>query len=93
MELQSRAMLLLFFLALARANVEEEAIRVSCLPDRVKAEDEEICHSRGCVWSPPSEDDKAPACFYPQDYGYTELSTENTDNGFRVNLQRKGSRY
>ena len=93
MELHSRAMLLLFFLALARANVEEEAIRVTCLPDRVKAEDEEICHSRGCVWSPPSEDEKAPACFYPQDYGYTELSTENTDNGFRVNLQRKGSRY
>ena len=90
MELQSRA-LLLFFLALARANMREEALRVSCLPDRLKAEDEELCLSRGCYWSPPAEDDKAPACFYPQDYGYIKLSEETTDNGLRVNLQRKGS--
>ena len=70
--------------------MREEALRVSCLPDSLKAEDEELCHSRGCFWSPPAEDDKAPACFYPQDYGYIKLSTETTDNGLRVNLRRKG---
>ena len=91
MELHSLA-LLLCFVAVTRAKVGEEALRVSCLPERLEAEagDEELCQDRGCVWSKPEEDEKAPACFYPQDYGYTVLGTETSGKGLRVNLQRKG---
>ena len=89
MEVSSKV-LLLFLLALARAD--EEALRVTCLPDRLEAEagDEALCQSRGCVWTPPTEDEKAPACFYPQDYGYKVLDQLTSENALRVNLQRKG---
>lgn len=91
MELHSLA-LLLFLLAQSWAKVVEEALRVSCLPDMLEAEtgDEELCQRRGCVWSQPAGDEKAPACFYPEDYGYKMLDSETTDKGLRVNLQRKG---
>ena len=84
--------LLLCFVAVARAKVGEASLRVSCLPDRLEtgAGDEELCQDRGCVWSKPEGDEKAPACFYPQDYGYTVLGTETSGKGVKVNLQRKG---
>ena len=91
MKLHSLA-LLLCFVAVTRANVGDEALRVNCLPERLETEDgdEELCQGRGCVWSKPVGDEKAPACFYPQDYGYTVLDTETSGKGLRVNLQKKG---
>ena len=91
MEFHSLA-LLLFFLAQSQAKVVEEALRVTCLPERLDAAtgDEELCQRRGCVWSQPTGDEKAPACFYPEDYGYKMLDSEDTDTGLRVHLQRKG---
>ena len=74
---------------------QEEVMRVSCLPESLGAEDQagdkEKCEARGCEWSPPALDHRAPSCFYPQDYGYRVLGeAETTDHGMRVHLRRKG---
>ena len=82
-------------LSVARSQAgaqEGERTRVNCLPDRDQEHQEEsLCISRGCSWSPPSEDVKAPSCFYPPDYGYKAVGTvEQTSNGERVILQKIG---
>ena len=71
---------------------EAERTRVNCLPDRDQDHQEEsLCTSRGCSWSPPFEDVKAPSCFYPPDYGYKAVGTAvQTNNGERVILQKIG---
>ena len=47
---------------------DTESSRVNCLPDKVHDnQDEELCQTRGCLWSPPSQDTAAPSCYFPSD--------------------------
>ena len=72
---------------------DAEDTRVNCLPDRDQDHQEEsLCISRGCSWIPPTEDVKAPSCFYPPEYGYRAVGEAvQTENGERVVLQKIGS--
>uniref|UniRef100_A0A3B4B102 P-type domain-containing protein n=1 Tax=Periophthalmus magnuspinnatus TaxID=409849 RepID=A0A3B4B102_9GOBI len=49
--------------------------------------DETKCKARGCLWE-PSNLERVPWCFYPQDYGYTFTTFSQTDSGITLDISR-----
>ena len=68
--------------------------RVDCYPERVKNvtedEAEDTCHSRGCCWVDGGPDG-APFCFFPDGYGYTVDTVQNTSVGVTVEMYKNES--
>ncbi|XP_059187897.1 sucrase-isomaltase, intestinal isoform X2 [Centropristis striata] len=62
-----------------------EHYRFDCHPE--DGADEAKCKARGCIWE-PSVIEKAPWCFYPNDYGYTFITTDETNSGITVDITR-----
>uniref|UniRef100_A0A7N8WS69 alpha-glucosidase n=1 Tax=Mastacembelus armatus TaxID=205130 RepID=A0A7N8WS69_9TELE len=63
----------------------EDYQRFDCYPE--EHADEAKCKARGCIWK-PSSIERVPWCFYPQDYGYTVKTAEETDSGMTVDITR-----
>ncbi|CAL8361168.1 unnamed protein product [Merluccius merluccius] len=59
--------------------------RFDCYPEQ--GANEAKCKSRGCVWV-PSDLEKVPWCFYPEDYGYSVVTMTGTDSGMTFNITR-----
>ncbi|XP_029441992.1 LOW QUALITY PROTEIN: maltase-glucoamylase, intestinal-like, partial [Rhinatrema bivittatum] len=64
-----------------------ETERIDCHPDEnaTKA----ACEARGCIWQDPISP-RAPACYYPKNYGYSVDKIETNPNGLTVNLRNAG---
>ncbi|XP_053176409.1 sucrase-isomaltase, intestinal isoform X1 [Scomber japonicus] len=63
----------------------DEYQRFDCYPE--DNADEAKCKARGCIWE-PSNLERVPWCFYPQDYGYMVTRTEETNSGMTINISR-----
>ncbi|KAJ0063496.1 hypothetical protein NL108_002787, partial [Boleophthalmus pectinirostris] len=59
--------------------------RFDCHPE--ENADQAKCQARGCIWE-PSNLDKVPWCFYPNDYGYTYTSFTQTESGMTLDISR-----
>ncbi|XP_033832313.1 sucrase-isomaltase, intestinal [Periophthalmus magnuspinnatus] len=59
--------------------------RFDCYPE--ENADETKCKARGCLWE-PSNLERVPWCFYPQDYGYTFTTFSQTDSGITLDISR-----
>ena len=83
---------LALFYGLGLVSCDEETLRVDCTPD-TQISSPELCQSRGCTWSPPTEDTAAPSCFFPPDYGYVGQCRDvyQVDGGLMVNLTKSGT--
>ncbi|XP_040902104.1 maltase-glucoamylase, intestinal isoform X2 [Toxotes jaculatrix] len=65
--------------------VAEEYQRFDCYPE--ENSDEAKCKARGCIWA-PSNTERVPWCFYPEDYGYTVTSATETNSGMTIDITR-----
>ncbi|CAG07202.1 unnamed protein product, partial [Tetraodon nigroviridis] len=63
----------------------EDSQRFNCHPE--DNADESKCVARGCIWKPSSLE-KAPWCFYPEDYGYSVTTSQETSSGMTANIIR-----
>ncbi|XP_056906491.1 sucrase-isomaltase, intestinal isoform X3 [Takifugu flavidus] len=63
----------------------EDYQRFDCHPE--DNGDETKCKSRGCIWK-PSSIEKAPWCFYPDDYGYSVTAFNETSSGMTADIVR-----
>ncbi|KAK7909767.1 hypothetical protein WMY93_014451 [Mugilogobius chulae] len=59
--------------------------RFDCHPE--ENADEAKCKARGCIWE-PSNLEKVPWCYYPDDYGYTYTTFAETDSGITLDITR-----
>ena len=64
--------------------------RVDCYPERGKNVTEDNCHNRGCCWVDGGPDG-APFCFFPDSYGYTVDTVQNTSVGVTVEMSKNES--
>nr|XP_033486358.1 maltase-glucoamylase, intestinal [Epinephelus lanceolatus] len=63
----------------------KENKRFDCHPE--EHADEANCKARGCIWE-PTNIERAPWCFYPDDYGYSITTSEETNSGITVDITR-----
>ncbi|XP_049925950.1 sucrase-isomaltase, intestinal [Epinephelus moara] len=63
----------------------KENKRFDCHPE--EHADEAKCKARGCIWE-PTNIERAPWCFYPDDYGYSITTSEETNSGITVDITR-----
>ncbi|XP_036392320.1 maltase-glucoamylase, intestinal [Megalops cyprinoides] len=59
--------------------------RFNCYPE--EGSNEEKCRARGCIWEPTNLQG-VPWCFYPEDYGYTVDTVNETSTGMLFDIQR-----
>ncbi|KAK5868335.1 hypothetical protein PBY51_009361 [Eleginops maclovinus] len=59
--------------------------RFDCYPE--ENTDESKCKARGCIWQ-PTDLERVPWCFYPEDYGYIVTKATETSSGMTVDINR-----
>lgn len=70
-------------------EVQSDHQRFDCYPE--DGSDEAKCTSRGCVWQ-PSNVDRVPWCYYPEDYGYVASPATESPEGMTFDITRN-ARY
>ncbi|XP_051801835.1 LOW QUALITY PROTEIN: sucrase-isomaltase, intestinal-like [Acanthochromis polyacanthus] len=66
-------------------QLAKEYQRIDCHPE--KNADEAKCTARGCIWQ-LSAVPNVPACYYPDDYGYTVSTVSETVSGMTLDITR-----
>ncbi|KAM3616402.1 uncharacterized protein V6R79_017274 [Siganus canaliculatus] len=64
---------------------EETSERFDCYPEDDATESK--CNARGCIWEQSSQTG-VPWCYFPTDYGYTTLLSDETSSGMTALIKR-----